>query len=116
MKSLKPEDQPYLKHWFKNISEEQIKKMDEEARTFYTEFMPLYKTYVGTNQLLKHIRDYLKNHVIKRKEDFQIQLTCMWIDHIHFYRDKKEINFKAEDIFKIKIPKEIKSLIYKEIE
>jgi len=110
MKNLKPEDQYYLENWFEDISKEQFEKMDEEARTFYTEFMPLYKKYVGTNQLLKHIRSYLKTHIIKRKEDFQIQITCMWIDHIHFYRDKNGVSFKAEDVFKIKIPKEIKSL------
>lgn len=95
----------HFKEW--NATQEQLDNMDVEARTFYVEFMPLYKKYSGTKQLRKHIIQYLSTHEIKRKDDFRGQLICMWIEHIIEYRESNNIPFKAEDVYKIKVPQEI---------
>jgi len=94
----------YISHYFENIS---TPPHDEESAMFRKDFLPLYKEYVGTKNLLKHIRNYINTHEITRKDDFRFQLVCMWCDHIHYYRDLHNIPFKAEDVFKIRIPKEI---------
>lgn len=98
----------YIKHWEEKKDTSVF--MDEQAEIFNKEFMPLYIKYVGTKKLLPCIREYINNHTITRKDDFRFQLICMWCDHIHYYRDLNGIPFKAEDIFNIKIPKEILSI------
>ena len=80
---------------------------DKEAKEFHKDFIPLYLKHAGTKKLLGDIRNYLRSHEIIRKDDFRLQLVCMWCDHIHYYRELHEIQFKAEDVFKIRIPKEI---------
>lgn len=95
----------YLEH-----HNEAIKKgtfFDAEAEEFQRDFMPLYLKYAGTKSLMKHLRGYIKTHEITRKDDFRFQLIGMWVNHIQYYRELHNIPFKAEDIFKIKIPKEI---------
>lgn len=105
------EDRPeYIKDWYKHMTPEEFNKMDDEGKTFYRELMPLYEKYVGTNKLLGHIRNYINTHDIVRKDDFRFQLVCMWCDHIRYRREQHGMNFKAEDVFKIKIPKEILSV------
>ena len=110
MKNKNTEIPWYIKHWMEE-KDENYPWRDEEARVFNLEFMPLYRKYVGTKKLLPLIREYINTHEIKRKDDFRFQLICMWCDHIHYYRDLNGIPFKAEDVFKIKIPKEILSII-----
>lgn len=85
-------------------------RMDEEAKTFNKEFVPLYEKYIGTKRLRKIIKEYIETHEIKRREDFQFQLTCMWCDHIKEYRKRNNIPFKAEDIFAIRIPDFIRNM------
>ena len=60
--------------------------------------------------MLKDIREYVSTHTINRKDDFRFQLIRMWCDHIHYYRELHGIEFKPEDVFDIKIPKEILSI------
>ena len=97
----------YLETWFEEPTEHEKSLMDEEAWIFRNDFLSLYREYVGTKSLLKHIRNYINTHEIKRKDDFRFTFICMWIDHIHYYDDLNNIPFKAEKIWKIKIPKEI---------
>lgn len=78
---------------------------DQEAMEFNRDFMPLYLKYAGTKSLMKHLKNYLKTHEIKRKDDFRFQLISMWCFHIQYYRERHGIPFKPEDVFKIKIPK-----------
>ena len=108
---MEKEEYPwYIQHWIEVPNENTQKIMDDEAKEFVKTFYPLYRKHVGTKKLLKDIKDYLATHDIKRKEDFKIQLVCMWCDHIHYYRDLHGIEFKAEDVFKIKIPDVIKNI------
>ena len=93
----------YLEH-----HNEAIKKgtfFDAEAEEFQRGFMPLYLKYAGTKSLMKHLRNYIYTHEITRKDDFWFQLVSMWCFHIQYYRERRGIPFKPEDIFKIKIPK-----------
>lgn len=96
----------YIKHW-DNIKDNNYPFIDEEAKVFNKELLPLYRKYVGTKKLLPCIKEYINSHKIIRKDDFRFQLICMWCDHIHYYRDLHGIPYKPEDVFKIKIPKEI---------
>ena len=97
----------YIASWFREITLDRWEKMDDEARTFYSEFIPVYREYVGTKGLRSRLISYINTHEIKRKDDFRFQLIGMWVNHIQYYRELHNIPFKAEDIFKIKIPKEI---------
>lgn len=97
----------YLEHYAKYLDREPESYRDKEAMEFNRDFMPLYLKHVGTKSLMKHLREYIKTHEITRKDDFRFQLVCMWVNHIQYYRELHNIPFKAEDIFKIKIPKEI---------
>lgn len=96
----------YIKHWEESYNMSHS-FYDKEAEEFYNDFFPLYLKHVGTKSLLKDIREYINTHTITRKDDFRNQLICMWCDHIHYYRELHGIEFKAEDVFSIKIPKEI---------
>ena len=108
---MKTKDYPwYIQHWMEEPNENTQKIMDDEAKEFRKIFMPLFREHVGTKKLLKDIKNYLETHEIKRKDDFRMQLTCMWLDHIHYYRELHNIPFKAEDVFSIRIPKEILSV------
>lgn len=95
---------PYKEH---KITPEMEILMDDEAKVFQKEFMPLYIKFSGTKQLKKHLLHYIATHDIKRKDDFRGQLAMMWIEHIIEYRRLNNIPFSAEDIYKIKIPQEI---------
>jgi len=97
----------YIADWFKEIPPDMWDKMDDEARVFRSEFMPIYREYVGTKGLRRRLVNYIDTHEIKRKDDFRFQLVCIWLNHIQYYRELHGIPFKAEDVFKIKIPKEI---------
>lgn len=97
----------YLEHYAQYLDREPESYCDKEAMEFYRDFMPLYIKYAGTKSLMKHLRNYIKTHEITRKDDFRFQLVGMWVNHIQYYRELHNIPFKAEDIFKIKIPKEI---------
>lgn len=102
----------YINHWEESYQNSFKKSFyDKDAEEFCKEFMPLYLKHVGTKALLKDIRDYISTHTITRKDDLRFQLTCMWCDHIHYYRELHGKNFEAEDVFKIKIPKEILSIV-----
>ena len=83
---------------------------DKEAEEFYRDLFSLYVKHVGTKALLKDIRNYINTHTITRKDDFRFQMICMWCDHIHYYRELHGIKFEPEDVFSIKIPKEILSV------
>ena len=102
------EDKPwYIQHYLEPVKPEVWERMDDEARTFHTDFIPLYGKYAGTKALLPRLRNYLATHEIKRKADFRFQLVSMWCFHIQYYRELHGIPFEPEDVFKIKIPKEI---------
>ena len=108
MKPNKIEDLPwYLESYAQHLDRDPESFRDKEAMEFNRDFLPLYVKYAGTKSLMKHLREYIKTHEITRKDDFRIQLVCMWVNHIQYYRELHNIPFKAEDIFKIKIPKEI---------
>ena len=79
-------------------------------KSFVKIFFPLYLKHAGTKALLKDIREYVSTHTITRKDDIRFQLIRMWCDHIHYYRELHGIEFKPEDVFDIKIPKEILSI------
>lgn len=100
----------YIEHWEESYNKPKTSFYDKDAEDFYYDFFPLYLKYVGTRKLLQCVREYINTHEIKRKDDFRLQLICMWCDHIHYYRDLHNIPFKAEDIFSIRIPKEILSV------
>ena len=101
----------YIQHWDESYQTSlHTSYCDKEAEEFYKDFVPLYLKHVGTKALLKDIRNYINTHTIIRKDDFRFQMICMWCDHIHYYRDLHNIPFKAEDVFSIKIPKEILSI------
>lgn len=106
----KEEKEIMFPDWTK--SPEEIEKMcDEEAKSFYRDFVPLYMKYRGTRQLRKHLAEYIKTHEIKRKDDFRFTLIGMWIDHIYLYRLNQGKEFKAEDCFRVKIPMMILNII-----
>lgn len=108
MKPNKIEDLPwYIERYAEQLDRPATDFCDEEAAEFYRDFLPLYVKYAGTKSLMKHLRNYINTHEIKRKDDFRFQLIGMWVNHIQYYRELHKIPFKAEDIFKIKIPKEI---------
>lgn len=100
----------YIKHWEESYNKPKTSFYDKDAEDFYHDFFPMYLKYVGSRKLLQGIREYINTHEIKRKDDFRLQVICMWCDHIHYYRDLHNIPFKAEDIFSIRIPKEILSV------
>ena len=100
----------YLEDYAEYVERGSESYYDKEAMEFYRDFVPLYVKYAGTKSLLKHLREYIKTHEITRKDDFRCQLVSMWCLHIQYYRELHNIPFKAEDIFKIKIPKEILNL------
>lgn len=97
----------YLEEYAKCVEREPESYRDKEAMEFYRDFVPLYVKYAGTKSLMKYLRDYIKTHEITRKDDFRFQLVSMWCFHIQYYRELHGIPFKPEDVFKIRIPKEI---------
>ena len=97
----------YIQDYLVPPTKESWIQMDDEARAFQTEFIPIYGKYAGTKGLLPHLRKYLNTHEIKRKDDFRFTLIIMWCYHIRYYREKRGKEWKAEDVFKIKVPKEI---------
>lgn len=106
MKPNKIEDLPwYLEHYAEYVEREPESYRDKEAMEFNRDFMPLYLKYAGTKSLMKHLKNYLNTHEIKRKDDFRFQLISMWCFHIQYYRERRGIPFKPEDVFKIRIPK-----------
>lgn len=98
----------YLKEYVKLTRKREFR--DEESKCFCKEFVPLYLQYAGTRGLMKHLRNYIASHEIMRKDDFRFTLIGMWCWHIQYYRERRGIVFKPEDVFKIKIPKEILSI------
>lgn len=100
----------YFESYAEHVNKNSEEYRDDEAREFYTVFVPLYLEYAGTRRLLGILRNYLATHEIKRKDDFRFQLVSMWCFHIQYYRETHGIPFKAEDVFRIKIPKEILSI------
>lgn len=108
MKPNKIEDLPwYLESYAEHLKKEPESFYDKEAMEFYRDFLPLYVKYAGTKSLMKHLRNYINTHEIKRKDDFRFQLVTMWCWHIQYYRERRNKPFKPEDVFSIKIPKEI---------
>lgn len=106
MENMNTNDLPwYLQEYAEPVKPETWEKMDEEARTFQVEFIPKYLKYAGTKSLLRHIREYINTHEIKRRNDFRFQLICMWCWHIQYYRERHGIKFEPWDVFKIRIPK-----------
>lgn len=104
-----------MKEHYYPYSDYQVKpemwdKMDEEAKVFYKEFIPQYLKYRGTKKLRKIIKDYIDAHEIKRKDDFSMQLTCMWCEHLIMYKELHKLPFKSEDILSFKIPDFIKNI------
>ncbi len=97
----------YLEHYAEYADREPESYRDKEAMEFNRDFVPLYVKYAGTKSLMKHLRNYIKTHEITRKDDFRFQLVSMWCYHIQYYRELHGIPFKPEDVFKIRIPKEI---------
>lgn len=95
----------YMEHYRELLGRERFKFQDEEGYEFNRDFLPLYVKYAGTKSLMKHLKNYLATHEITRKDDFRFQLVSMWCFHIQYYREKNGIPFRAEDIFKIRIPK-----------
>ena len=101
----------YIKQWEESYQRAiQTTFYDKDAEEFCKDFVPLYLKHAGTKALLKDIREYVSAHTITRKDDIRLQLICMWCDHIHYYRELHGIEFEPEDIFSIKIPKEILSI------
>ena len=100
----------YIEHWSNDKLPADYKFLDKDAEEFHKDFIPLYLKHAGTKKLLGDIRNYLRSHKIIRKDDLRLQLVCMWCDHIHYYRELHEIPFEAEDVFKIRIPKEISTI------
>ena len=100
----------YLESYVKTMEKEPSEFRDRESMEFYRDFMPLYLKYAGTKSLMKHLRNYLNTHDIKRKDDFRFQLVIMWCWHIQYYRERHGISFKPEDVFNVKIPKIILGL------
>jgi hypothetical protein len=110
-KENKIEELPwYIEHYAEQLDRPATDFCDGEAMEFYRDFLPLYVKYAGTKSLMKHLRNYIDTHEIKRKDDFRFQLVSMWCFHIQYYRERNGIPFKPEDIFKIRIPKEILSI------
>lgn len=108
MEGNKIENLPwYLESYVKALNREPESFRDNEAMEFNRDFLPLYVKYVGTKSLMKHLRNYINTHEIKRKDDFRFQLVVMWCWHIQYYRERRNIPFKAEDVFRVRIPKEI---------
>ena len=97
----------YLDEYAKCLERGPESYRDNEAMEFNRDFLPLYIKYAGTKSLMKHLRNYIDTHEIKRKDDFRFQLVSMWCFHIQYYRERRNKPFKPEDVFKIKIPKEI---------
>jgi hypothetical protein len=97
----------YLEDYAKELNRKHKKFRDNEAMEFNRDFLPLYVKYAGTRSLLKHLRNYINTHEITRKDDFRFQLITMWCWHIQYYRERRNKPFKPEDVFKIRIPKEI---------
>ena len=97
----------YLESYAERLNREPESFLDNEAREFNRDFLPLYVKYAGTKSLRRHVRNYINTHEIKRRDDFRFQLISMWCFHIQYYRERRGIPFKPEDIFKIRIPKEI---------
>ena len=97
----------YLKDYLESHSKimENGTFYDAEAEEFHRDFMPLYLKYAGTKSLMKHLKNYISTHEITRRDAFRMQLVMMWCWHIQYYRERRGIPFKAEDVFKIKIPK-----------
>ena len=100
----------YIESYTKWMNKKPEEYKDQESMEFNRDFMPLYIKYAGTKSLLKHLQNYLNTHEITRKDDFRFQLVSMWCFHIQYYRERRGIPFKAEDVFKIKIPKIILDL------
>lgn len=103
LRSEMEEIQDYLK-------EPKKAPVDDDAKAYRQDFVPLYAKYSGTKKLLPAIKEFLKTHDLKRKEDFCMQFTMMWIYHIMLCHKYHNLDFKPEDIFKIRIPKTIKDL------
>ena len=95
----------YLESYANYANKAPEEYQDEESREFYRDFMPLYLKYAGTKSLLKHLRNYINTHEIKRKDAFRFQLISMWCFHIQYYRERHGKQFNPEDVFKIRIPK-----------
>ena len=93
----------YLEHYEKAIKKGMF--FDKEAEEFEVDFMPLYLKYAGTKSLMKHLRNYINTHEIKRKDDFRFQLVQMWCWHIQYYRERHGIKYEPQDVFKIRIPR-----------
>lgn len=92
------------------ISAKKKQFQDKEGEEFNRDFMPLYLKYAGTKHLIKHIRNYINTHEIKRRDDLRFTLVMMWCWHIQYYRERRGIKYVPEDVFKIRIPKEITNL------
>ena len=100
----------YLESYAEHLDRPESDFCDTEAMEFNRDFLPLYVKYAGTKSLMKHLRNYLATHEITRKDDFRFQMVSMWCFHIQYYRERNGIPFKPEDVFKIRIPKEILSI------
>lgn len=101
----------YIQDYIKELTEDDKRWLDNDAIEFYSDFIPLWGKYVGTKQLLKCIKDYVKTHKVIRKDDLRFQLITMWINHIQLCCEYHNVEFKAEYCFKIKIPKAILDII-----
>lgn len=99
-----------IQDYLKEPTEEQWARYDDDAKAYCQDFVPLYAKYSGTKKLLPAIKEFLKTHDLKRKEDFCMQFTMMWIYHIMLCHKYHNLDFQPEDIFKIRIPKIIKDL------
>lgn len=100
----------YIQDYLVQPKPQEWEQMDDEAKAFQTDFIPIYGEYAGTKGLLPRLRNYLNTHEIKRKDDFRLTLIIMWCYHIRYYREKQGKEWKAEDVFKVKIPEEILSI------
>lgn len=99
-----------IQDYLKEPTEEQWSRYDDDAKAYRQDFVPLYAKYSGTKKLLPAIKEFMKTHDLKRKEDFCMQFTMMWIYHIMLCHKYHNLDFQPEDIFKIRIPKTIKDL------
>ena len=112
-KDMITDDKTQSRPWYLEPYAELAKKtkfQDEESRCFCKEFIPVYLQYVGTRELMKYLRNYINTHEITKKDDFRTTLVIMWCWHIQYYRECRGVVFKPEDVFKIKVPKEILSI------
>ena len=99
----------YLQSWFEEKPAD-YKYYDNDAKMFNEEFIPVMKKTIGTKAFKKEVIKYVSKPNIKRKQDLQITMTSIWIFHIQYYREQRGQKFVAEDVFKVRIPQEIKNL------